>query len=202
VCKLAAIAGMASALMLAAPVGAQNYSDGYKLLQAVEKKDRSEFDQLIAKNHTVINARDLSSGRTALHITVARRDVVWLNYIAAQGANPNISDSRGVTPLMLASQLGWAEGIQALIDAGAHVDEPNSTGETPLISAVHRRDTQMMRVLLRAGANPDRTDNSGRSARDYASQDGRDSVTLAEIERNAPSSDGRRASREVYGPSL
>jgi ankyrin repeat protein len=200
--KLAAIAGAASALMLAAPVAAQNYSDGYKLLQAVEKKDRSEFDQLIAKNHTVINARDLSSGRTALHIAVARRDVVWLNYIASQGANPNISDSRGVTPIMLASQLGWGEGIQALIDAGAHVDEPNSTGETPLISAVHRRDTQMMRILLRAGADPDRTDNSGRSARDYARLDGRDSVTLAEIERSASSSRGRHGSGEVYGPSL
>lgn len=200
--KLAALAGATAALMLAAPVAAQNYSDGYKLLQAVEKKDRSEFDQLIAKNHTVINARDLSSGRTALHIAVARRDLVWLNYVAGQGANPNIADGKGVTPIMLASQLGWAEGIQALIEAGARVDEPGATGETPLISAVHRRDTQMMRVLLGAGADPDRTDNSGRSARDYARQDGRDSATLAEIERKAPSAEGRRAPREVYGPSF
>jgi ankyrin repeat protein len=188
--------------MLAAPVAAQNYSDGYKLLQAVEKKDRSEFDQLVAKNHTVINARDLSSGRTAFHIAVARRDVVWVNYIAAQGGNPNIADGRGITPIMLASQLGWPEGIRALIDAGARVDEPNSTGETPLISAVHRRDTQMMRLLLGAGADPDRTDNSGRSARDYARQDGAGSVTLEEIERSGRSSSGRRSSGEVYGPSL
>ena len=200
--KLAAIAAAASALALAAPAGAQNYSDGYKFLQAVEKKDRSEFDQLVAKNHTVINARDLSSGRTGLHIAVARRDIVWLNYIAAEGANPNIADNRGVTPVMLASQRGWVEGLQALIKAGAHVDVPNSTGETPLISAVHQRDTQMMRVLLSAGADPDRTDNSGRSARDYAQLDGRGSVTLAEIERSASSSGNRRASAEVYGPSL
>ena len=34
--KLAALAGATAALMLAAPVAAQNYSDGYKLLQAVE----------------------------------------------------------------------------------------------------------------------------------------------------------------------
>jgi ankyrin repeat protein len=193
---------MASALMLAAPVGAQNYSDGYKLLQAVEKKDRSAFDQLIAKNHTVINARDIASGRTALHIAVARRDIVWLNYITGQGANPNIADGHGVTPIMLATRLGWAEGLKALIDAGAHVDDPNDTGETPLISAVHRRDTQMMRVLLGAGADPDRTDNSGRSARDYARQDGADSVTLTEIERSGGSSGGRRKANEVYGPSL
>ncbi len=200
--KLATLAGAMAALMLAAPVAAQNYSDGYKLLQAEEKKARSEFDQLRAKTHTVITGRDLSPGRTAFHIAVARRDVVWVNYIAAQGGNPNIADGRGITPIMLASQLGWPEGIRALIDAGARVDEPNSTGETPLISAVHRRDTQMMRLLLGAGADPDRTDNSGRSARDYARQDGAGSVTLEEIERSGRSSAGRRSSGEVYGPSL
>jgi ankyrin repeat protein len=200
--KLAALAGAASALMLATPGAAQNYSDGYKLLQAVEKKERGDFDNLVAKNHTVINARDLTSGRTALHIAVARRDIVWLKYIAGEGANPNIADRQGITPLTLASQLDWVEGVKALIDAGAQVDEPNATGETPLIAAVHRRDTQMMRVLLGAGADPDRTDNSGRSARDYARQDGKDSVTLAEIDRNAKSSGRRGGSGEVYGPSL
>lgn len=199
--KLAAIAGAASMLALATPGAAQNYSDGYKLLQAVEKKERGDFDQLVAKNHTVINARDLTSGRTALHIAVARRDSVWLSYIAGAGANPNVADNRGVTPVMLASQLGWVEGVQTLIGHGAHVDVPNSTGETPLISAVHRRDTQMMRALLRAGANPDRTDNSGRSARDYARMDGRDSLTLAEIERSAQASGGGD-SGDVYGPSF
>jgi len=203
--KLAAIAGAALALSFAAPLAAQNYSDGYKLLKAVDKKDRTEFDELIAKNHTVINARDLSNGRTALHIAVARRDIVWLNYVAAEGANANLADNRGVTPVMLASQLGWIEGVQALIGHGAQVDVPNATGETPLISAVLQRDTQMMRALLKAGADPDRNDNSGRSARDYAQIDGRGSVTLAEIERSAKAPGAARAAAaggDVYGPSL
>lgn len=200
--KLAAAVAAGSALALAVPGAAQTYSDGYKLLQAVEKKDRAQFDELVAKNHTVINARDLSSGRTALHIAVARRDGAWLDYIAGEGANPNIADNRGVTPLMLASQLGWVEGVQALIEHGAHVDVPNSTGETPLISAVHRRDIPMIRALLSAGADADRTDNSGRSARDYARLDGRDSVTLAEIERNARTGADGGDSGEIYGPSL
>ncbi|HWK41137.1 MAG TPA: ankyrin repeat domain-containing protein [Croceibacterium sp.] len=200
--KLAAIAGAAIALSFAVPATAQNYSDGYKLLQAVEKKDRSDFDQLVAKNHTVINSRDLTSGRTGLHIAVARRDATWVNYLAQAGANTNIADNRGVTPIMLASQLGWMEGVQALIGHGAQVDVPNSAGETPLISAVHRRDTQMMRVMLRAGADPDRTDNSGRSARDYARLDGRDSLTLAEIEKNAGESGGRSTAGDIYGPSF
>ena len=112
-----------------------------------------------------------------------------------------MADTRGVTPLMRASQMGFNEGVEALVAAGARVDNPNEAGETPLIMAVHRRDTAMMRVLLGAGASPDRTDNSGRSARDYARLEGVNSQTLAELERN-PKAGNARASREVYGPTF
>jgi hypothetical protein len=60
----------------------------------------------------------------------------------------------------------------------------------------------MMRVLLQAGADPDRADNSGRSARDYAELEGRNSPALAEIERSARDDAGERNSGEVYGPSF
>lgn len=195
--------GLATAGMVAvaAPVAAQSYSDGFQFLQAVEKRDVSKADELLGRpGSTLVNSRDISNGRTGLHIAADRRDVVWLVYLLNRGANPNIADNRGATPLMRASQIGFFEGVQHLITAGAKVDEPNSTGETPLILAVHRRDTQMMRVLLGAGADSGRTDNSGRSARDYAELEGRDSQVFAEIERSEQSG-GRRADAGVYGPS-
>lgn len=189
-------------LVLGAPVAAQTYSDGYKFLEAVDERDITEVERLLGKpGSTLINSRDITSGRTALHIAAERRDIVWLVFLANKGANPNIADNRGVTPLMLASQRGFFEGVQALITAGARVDTPNEAGETPLITAVHRRDTQMMRVLLQGGADPDRADNSGRSAREYAELEGSNSLALAEIERSARSA-GDRESGEVYGPSF
>jgi ankyrin repeat protein len=193
---------LAALLALGAPAAAQTYSDGYKFLEAVDDKDIGEVEKLLGKpGSTVVNSRDLSNGRTGLHIAAARRDIVWLVFLANKGANPNIADNRGVTPLMLASSLGFFDGVVALIKAGARVDEPNETGETPLISAVHRRDTQMMRVLLQAGADPDRSDNSGRSARDYALLEGASSRTMQEIERNPHADAGRRQEPgEVYGP--
>ena len=199
--KAVTIAMAAVSIGIALPTAAQTYSDGYKLLKAVEERNREDFDALVAKNRTVINARDLSSGRTAMHIAVDRRDIVWLVYLANQRANPNIADNDGVTPLMRASRIGFFEGVEALVKAGAQVDTPSDTGETPLISAVLRGDTQMMRILLGAGANPDRTDNSGRSARDYARLDGRGSKTMEEIERSAKAA-GDDADGEVYGPSF
>lgn len=194
---------LAAMLWVGVPAAAQTYSDGYKFLQAVEKKDLAESDKLLERpGSTVVNSRDLTTGRTGLHIAVERRDNVWLVYLARKGANPNISDNKGVSPLMRASQLGFFEGVQTLITIGARVDAANSAGETPLISAVHRRDTEMMRVLLKAGADPDRADNSGRSARDYAKLEGAGSVTLTEIERSAKPASERRASDQVYGPSF
>lgn len=202
---IAASAALAAFLAFGTPAAAQNYSDGYKFLEAVDEKDITEVEKLLGKpGSTLINARDITNGRTALHIATARRDIVWLVFLANKGANPNIADNRGVTPLMLASSLGFFEGVDALIKAGARVDEANEAGETPLITAVHRRDTQMMRVLLEAGANPDRSDNSGRSAREYAQLEGANSRTMQEIERSARDGGGRstRNSGEVYGPSF
>ena len=66
---------------------------------------------------------------------------------------------------------------------------------------MHRRDTAMMRVLLQAGADPDRTDNSGRSARDYAMLEGRDSLVMAEILRDDEAGE-QRDDGAVYGPSF
>lgn len=198
------VAGIfAAVLVLGTPAAAQTYSDGYLFLKAVQDQDIHKVDELLGKpGSTVINSRDLTNGRTGLHIAAERRDAVWLTYLLNRGANPNIADRRGVTPLMRASQLGFFEGVQRLTAKGARVDEPNATGETPLILAVHRRDTAMMRVLLGAGADPDRADNSGRTARDYAELEGTDSLVLAEIERHDDSGDERRAEAGAYGPSL
>jgi ankyrin repeat protein len=193
------LAALAGAMLLAGPAQAQ-FSDGYKFLEAVKKKDGGKVTELLNEpGSTVINARDLVTGQSALHLVTARRDDVWIRFLVAKGANPNTRDKKGVTPLVIASQLGFIEGVQALIEAGARVDEANDAGETPLMSAVHRRDITMMRILLKAGADPERSDNSGRSARDYAALD--DSTLVAEIDKNAKPK-AQRAGAAVYGPTF
>ena len=190
---------MALAVLAPTVAGAQNYSKGYKFLENVRKKEGQEAtDALAEPGTTVINTRDVTTGDTPLHVVVARRDATWLSFLLGKGADPNIRNVKGETPLMLASNLNFVEGVQLLIDASAKVDEPNSTGETPLISAVHRRDLVLIRMLLKAGASADRADSSGRSARDYAKLD-RSGTLMTEIESNAKKSDGGAKS---YGPSL
>lgn len=195
------LAGLVAALALAAPANAQNFSEGHEFLKAVKERDGTKAtDALDKPGSTVVNARDLSSGESALHIVTQRRDATWLRFLLTKGANANSADRRGVTPLQLATNLGWAEGVEILVGRGASVDLTNDAGETPLISAVHRRDAALVRALLKAGANPERTDNSGRNARDYAELLGPQSAILVELDRARE--EGKERSARTYGPGL
>jgi ankyrin repeat protein len=193
---------LAGAVLTASPAQAQ-FSAGFKFLEAVRKKDGAQVEQALSEpGTTIVNTRDVTSGETALHIVTQRRDLTWMSYLIGKGANVNARDGRGVTPLQLASNLGFVEGIDLLVGAHARVDEPNDAGETPLMSAVHRRDIAMMRILLKAGADPDRKDNSGRSARDYALLDGRSGPLIDVIDASAKPRGQRAGGGAVYGPSF
>ncbi|MDR6710128.1 MULTISPECIES: ankyrin repeat domain-containing protein [unclassified Novosphingobium] len=196
--RVALFAALAVGVAMPGPAQAQ-FSKSYKFLESVKKKEGQEVtDALAEPGTTIINTRDVSTGETALHIVTARRDTTWISFLLGKGADPNIRDAKGQTPLVVAANLGFVEGMELLITGGARVDEPNSTGETPLISAVHRRDIAMMRVLLKAGASPDRADSSGRSARDYAKLERNDNL-IEEINTNAKKTDNKA---RTYGPSF
>jgi ankyrin repeat protein len=195
-----AAATLIGGLVTALPAQAQ-FSESYKFLDAVRKKDGAKVtDALNEPGTQIVNTRDVITGESGLHVVTARRDLTWMQFLVAHGANVNVRDAKGTTPLVTAANLGFLEGVDFLIASGARVDEPNNTGETPIISAVHRRDIGLVRTLLKAGANPDRPDNSGRSARDYAMLEGKDSQVAAEIA-NATKG-GAQPPKKTYGPSF
>lgn len=197
--RMVAIA-ISLAACAAAPVAAQMMSEGYEFLEAVRERDGTKVTNALQQPGSVIvNARDIASGETALHIVTARRDAVWIRFLTQNGANPNVRDKEGNSPLSIAVGLGFVEGAEDLIKAGARIDETNSTGETPLISAILRRDTRMVEMLLENGANPDRTDNTGRSAREYAEMPGTDRRVTDAI---AAADKEKGEAGQNYGPRL
>lgn len=200
--RLALLPALGAMLAWTVPAPAQvGFSEGYKFLEAVKKKNGNDVTDMLAKGSpTLINARDISTGESALHQVTARRDLTWMQFLIAKGANVNIRDFKGVTPLVVAVNTNFAEGVDLLVGKGAKIDESNNAGETPLITAVHNRNVAMMRILLKAGADPDRADNSGRSARDYALAEGKGNNLVAEIEANAKPK-GKNAPK-TYGPSF
>jgi ankyrin repeat protein len=185
-----------------APASAQLFSQGYEFLEAVDERDGDTVTEMLNKPGTqVINTRDVTNGRTGLHIVVERRDALWVRFLIQRGADPNIKDKNGIYPIQIAAALGDIDSVEALIKGGAIVDVADQQGETPLIAAVHKRDTDLIARLLKEGADPDRNDNSGRSARDYVElMNGNERLmqefAAADADREA------RGTTQQYGPSF
>ncbi|MEP2102774.1 ankyrin repeat domain-containing protein [Parasphingorhabdus sp.] len=177
------------------------FSSSYNFLKAVKDRDGTEATKFLNEPGTVIvNTRDVTTGETALHIVIARRDATWAGFLLQKGANPNLRDKQGTTPLLLATRLRFIEGAKILLSKKAEVNQTNNRGETALIRAVQLRDSEMTRLLLKNGADPDRSDTlAGLSARDYATRDRRAAAILREIEKadaeKKPETEGR-----FFGP--
>lgn len=201
---LFALVAMANPPMLQA-----QFSNSYNFLKAVRDRDgEAATDLLNRPGTTIVNTRELRTGNTALHIVVERRDATWLAFLLQRGADPNIANAEGLTPLMLATNLRYMDGMEVLLSKNANINQANSSGETPLIRAVQLRDLAMVRLLLKNGANPDQADNiAGQSARDYASVDARTASILAEIQQHDAAAKQQNGaintdSFKVFGPTL
>ncbi|MDE2411662.1 MAG: ankyrin repeat domain-containing protein [Sphingomonadales bacterium] len=191
---------IAASLAWSLPAAAQ-FSDSYKFLESVKKKEGDKVTDALDKgNPNLINTRDVTTGETALHIVTQRRDLTWMQFLIGKGANVNARDSQGQTPLVIASNFSFVEGVDLLVSHGAKVDESNNAGETPLITAVHNRNIALVRILLRAGASPTRADNSGRSALDYAAMEGKGGAIWTELD--TASKTKTATAKPAYGPSF
>jgi len=181
------------------PAAAQQQSQSYKFLESIRKGDgNAVIATLDQPGQTIINTRDVTTGEGALHIVVKRGDSAYLRYLLAKGADPNLRDREGETPMMLAVQAGQPEMVQILANAKANANLADGSGETPLIRAVQRRDLALVRAVLAAGGNPDQTDNlAGLSARAYAKRDPRSTAIAKVIDETPP-----KTQRAVAGPRM
>ncbi|QJU57218.1 ankyrin repeat domain-containing protein [Sphingomonas sp. AP4-R1] len=196
--RFAMIAAGAIGLALAAPSLAQ-FSDSFSFLKAVKERDGNKAMPFLNKpGAPVLNARDPSTGETALHIVTRGHDSTWLSFLLSRSAATDIKDNQGMTPLLVAAQTGDADATRLLITAGANVNATDNSGETPLIFAVRNRDLVVGRQLITAGANPDAQDTiAGKSARDYAKEDRRGTAMLKLLDEAKPA---KAANGKIAGP--
>lgn len=83
-----------------------------------------------------------------------------LNYINL-GIDINKQDGYGDTALMLASYVGNAKIVEALINAGADFDISNAHGDTAIEQATIRGNEDIVEMLVKVGANLDIDDSNG-----------------------------------------
>ncbi|HEX3326269.1 MAG TPA: ankyrin repeat domain-containing protein, partial [Actinomycetota bacterium] len=94
-------------------------------------------------------------------------DLVLMKLLLEHGADPTISTEHKVTPLMVASGIGWVEGVtyewspqqtyetvKFLLDQGADVNAQDTLdGRTALMGAAHKGRPDVVQLLVDRGAD-------------------------------------------------
>jgi ankyrin repeat protein len=175
-----------------------NASDGEAFLSAVKDGDSNKAVELANQPGSRVVSYRGYSGDTALHIVTRKRELDWVGFLLNKGADANVADSNGDTPLAIAASIGFEEAAAYMLAKGARVDSINRRGETALAIAVQQRHPRMVELLLKAGANPDKPDRvSGYTPREYAKRDTRNPQMLRLIETVKPA-----AKRPAAGPVI
>jgi len=118
-----------------------------------------------------INKRN-KLGETKLYRAVRSGSIKEVKKLLRDGADPDIADAHGLTPLHQAAYWGEYEIIDLLLKAGANVNaENNGKGWTPLHSAAvsggMRSRKEVIELLLGAGAKDAAKDKHGWTPGDY-----------------------------------
>jgi ankyrin repeat protein len=109
----------------------------------------------------------LEEGATPFLRAAQSGDIVLLKLLLEHGADPKINTEYNVTPLMVASGIGWVQGVtyewsaeqtletvKMLLDLGADVNAQDTLdGRTALMGAAHKGRNDVIEVLVQHGAD-------------------------------------------------
>jgi serine/threonine-protein phosphatase 6 regulatory ankyrin repeat subunit B len=113
---------------------------------------------LLARSPTLLNART-QDGATALHIAVQKDFLRVVDVLLSAGADPNIADNSGSSPLIKAHR---TEIARRLLDGGADVNAHSLAGRTALmIAARSDSSASLVALLLQRRADVAAADNNG-----------------------------------------
>ena len=91
-----------------------------------------------------------------MHCAITQKnwdDWIIMVLLLEHGADPNLSDCDGETPLHLAARYGREKAIYVLMQYGANANSRTKAGLTPLHVAVVQDNVKAVKMLLQHGAN-------------------------------------------------
>ena len=141
--------------------------DGVLVHALRDKKVDNATLKILLEAGVDFNGRDtwLVTGDTALMYC---KTLETAKLLVNAGANVNIKNKDGVTPLM---RLDNAAIIEFLIQSGANVNAFDNNYWTPLIWQVEKSNTEAVKILLKYGADILQQNKWGRTAYDYTHSD-------------------------------
>ena len=130
------------------------------LLDAAREGDLEQMRRHVARG-SKLDAPDAYGMYTPLKCVVEGRNMEGVQILLDAGANPNVKDRDGMTPLMVACNAGQKEIAEALLAKGAEVNAKDNYDRTALHSAINAARHEMVVLLVNAGADVNATDKQG-----------------------------------------
>ena len=140
-------------------------SDGYTLITLAAIQHDTECMNKLLHHGALLNLKT-AGGETSLtcisqHLNDYRKEV---QYLAAKGADVNLPNDTGETPLHIAAIHGNNKTVRTLLSIGAHINHQDNFGETALMIAAGKHDIECVILLLECGAKKDLKSVCGHTA--------------------------------------
>src|SRR3989442_14684197 len=162
-------------------------SSDLRLVEAVRNRDAVRARALLAER--VDPDVRQPDGATALHWAAQWDDVATVDLLIRAGAEINVTNDYGVTPLAVASQNGStasATVVEKLLEAGANPNARLPSGETVLMTASFAGNADAVKALLAGGANVNAAETArGQTALMWAVSEGHPDVARALLDYGA-----------------
>jgi cytohesin len=131
-------------------------------------KEIETIDLILENEQVDINSRG-KNGWTALHRAIRASNVITVCYLLKKGADLNVADENGATPLHLAAETEYysyetTDLIDIILETGkCNINGVDNDGRTPLHYAIGRYSpvTINARRLIQLGADPGIADKNG-----------------------------------------
>jgi ankyrin repeat protein len=156
-------------------------TDGQPLLFSA-MSDTNMLESLLDAGATVDPVNPDETDRTPLGAAANQNNAPAVAILLKHGANPNVRNRNGVTPLHFAAY-GRADRkvFELLLAAHANVNLRDSNGDTPLHLAVRNGKQDVVQLLLDAKADPNIRNHSGFTALDIAKNGSQNAAVPPEL---------------------
>lgn len=140
--------------------------DAGKALTAAAAKGNTSEVQRILEECRVHPDTPNEFSRTALQVMMMGNSKI-ASLLLEKGANPNVQDRHGITPVHDAARTGFLDTVEVLVEYGASVNIPDRSGALPIHIAIREGHRDVVKYLA-PRSNLKHANVSGQTAVDVA----------------------------------
>ena len=140
-----------------------------KLIKAIEIGNIENIKKFLHNNGKDLNFTTVQDGTNPFVHASALNKIELVKFFSSEvDIKIDVTDAFGNTALMKASEKGYIEIAEYLINNGASVNFQNKEGVTPLMVAAEKNNFYVFKLLIDKKADTSKSDYTGRTIKEIA----------------------------------